>query len=116
MVLRATPIPDYSLGVVRYPEIPPPPALSAFLVLEQDHGFAAPQRIVPDSNAELIMDLAEPFEAHRNERWHLAASMFLFRVGYVLLKTGGFAFVPAHDIQRLSYSSNIAALLSLLRW
>ncbi len=82
-------------NVLRYREIPPVsalrPFLSTFWLLELDSAAAAPQRIVPDGRSELILNLAEPYRAFSNGRWHPQPRCFFAGQidGPLLLKPGG---------------------------
>ena len=50
---------------MRYRELPPPPGLSRWVqclwIFESPHPAAAPQRIVPDGRAELVVHFGQPF-------------------------------------------------------
>jgi AraC-like DNA-binding protein len=67
---------------VRYREISPAPPLLPFVqalwTLDSDDRAAAPaQRVVPDGHAELILNLAEPFEyCDDSGRWHRQPRLF----------------------------------------
>ena len=67
---------------MRYREILPAPPLlpfvQAFWTLDSSDAHAAPpQRVVPDGHAELILNLAEPFEyCDDSGRWHRQPRLF----------------------------------------
>ena len=81
MRLRVCSVPDRILEVIRYREIRPSPALArwiaSFWILEHDGKDPAPQRVVPDGNAELILNWRQPFEALESGRWREQPRFFL---------------------------------------
>ncbi|MGD0299467.1 MAG: helix-turn-helix domain-containing protein [Bryobacteraceae bacterium] len=67
--------------MVRYREIRPPVRLRSFInsfwILEHDGEDDAPQRVVPDGQAELILNWGEPFQAFQDGRWEGQPRCFL---------------------------------------
>jgi AraC-like DNA-binding protein len=67
--------------VVRYREILPSvrlrPFVNAFWILEHDGKDAAPQRVVPDGQSELILNWGQPFEAFQSGQWQGQPRCFL---------------------------------------
>src|SRR5689334_14198786 len=59
--------------MARYRELRPPQPLrsfvEAFWTLEHEGADAAPQRVVPDGHAELILNLGRPFESFDAGHW-----------------------------------------------
>jgi AraC-like DNA-binding protein len=67
--------------VIRYREIPPSPPLrdfvNSFWILELDGEDRAPQRVVPDGHAELILNWRDPFEWLQDGVWRRQPQCFL---------------------------------------
>jgi AraC-like DNA-binding protein len=67
--------------VVRYREIRPSAELRRFVntfwILEHGGQDAAPQRVVPDGQAELILNWGQPFEAFQLGQWQRQPRCFL---------------------------------------
>jgi AraC-like DNA-binding protein len=67
--------------VVRYREIRPSarlrPFVNTFWILEHDGKDAAPQRVVPDGQSELILNWGQPFEAFQLGQWQGQPRCFL---------------------------------------
>jgi len=67
--------------VLRYREIRASASLRTFVesfwILEHDGDGAAPQRVVPDGHAELILNLGQPFEFFKGGKWHGQPRCFL---------------------------------------
>src|SRR5262245_49531997 len=66
---------------MRYREFPPSEPVRSFVerywTLEAEGGPGDIQRVVPDGRAELILNLAEPFEAFQDGRWQRQPVCFL---------------------------------------
>lgn len=69
------------LGVIRYREFRPPPALESFVsaiwLLEHSAGDGALQRVVPDGHSELIVNWGPAFEFFKNGNWNRQPRIFL---------------------------------------
>jgi AraC-like DNA-binding protein len=67
--------------VVRYREIHPSaqlrPFVNTFWILEHDGQDAAPQRVVPDGQSEMILNWGRPFEAFHLGQWQGQPRCFL---------------------------------------
>jgi AraC-like DNA-binding protein len=67
--------------MIRYREIVPSAPLRHFIdtfwILEHDGESAAPQRVVPDGHAELILNWGQPFEALEGSEWRAQPRCFL---------------------------------------
>ena len=67
--------------MVRYREIRPSarlrPFVNTFWILEHDGKDAAPQRVVPDGQSELILNWGQPFEAFHLGKWQGQPRCFL---------------------------------------
>ncbi len=67
--------------MVRYREISPSarlrPFINTFWILEHDGQEAAPQRVVPDGQSELILNWGQPFEAFQSGQWQGQPRCFL---------------------------------------
>lgn len=67
--------------MVRYREIYPSeqlrPFVNTFWILEHDGKDAAPQRVVPDGQSELILNWGQPFEACQLGQWQGQPRCFL---------------------------------------
>lgn len=67
--------------MVRYREVSPSERLRPFVdtlwLLEQDAEAGAPQRIVPDGRAELILNWYQPFEYFNGKEWVRQSECFL---------------------------------------
>ena len=67
--------------MVRYREIRPSarlrPFVNSFWILEHDGKDAAPQRVVPDGQSELILNWGQPFEAFQSGQWRGQPRCFL---------------------------------------